>query len=208
MDNQQAYNLWAFQYDTNINKTRDLEAIALRSELNKIPFSDVLEIGCGTGKNGEWLVTKAQKILAVDFSEEMLNKAKEKIQSDRIRFKHADITLPWAFTTETYDLAVFSLVLEHIENLDFIFSELAGRIKPGGFVYIGELHPFKQYTGSLARFDLEHERVELKCFVHHVSEFVNTAAAHGFSVYRLNEWFDEEGEKGAPRILTMIFVRM
>jgi hypothetical protein len=45
---QESYNLWALQYDTNVNKTRDLEAIALRETLRLIPFNNCLEIGCGT----------------------------------------------------------------------------------------------------------------------------------------------------------------
>jgi len=67
MDNQQAYNNWAQQYDTNKNLTRDLEAKALRATLSKIHFANVLEPGCGTGKNSEWLITRAKKVVAVDF---------------------------------------------------------------------------------------------------------------------------------------------
>ncbi|WP_315815389.1 hypothetical protein [Paraflavitalea speifideaquila] len=50
MDTRTAYNTWASQYDTNLNKTRDFEAKALRATLSPIPFERYLEIGCGTGK--------------------------------------------------------------------------------------------------------------------------------------------------------------
>jgi hypothetical protein len=33
MNTQQAYNSWSEQYDTNENKTRDLEAISLREHI-------------------------------------------------------------------------------------------------------------------------------------------------------------------------------
>lgn len=56
-----AYNQWSEQYDSNENKTRDLEAIALREMLGKIQFENCLEIGCGTGKNTEWLKTKGDR---------------------------------------------------------------------------------------------------------------------------------------------------
>ncbi len=79
MNVQQSYNNWAEQYDTNDNKTRDLEAIALRKTLSNISFDAVLEIGCGTGKNTAWLLEKAKLVTAIDLSEEMLAKAKEKI---------------------------------------------------------------------------------------------------------------------------------
>ena len=80
MNVQQSYNYWAEQYDTNDNKTRDLEAIALRKTLSNISFDSVLEIGCGTGKNTAWLLEKAKQVTAIDLSEEMLGKSKRKNQ--------------------------------------------------------------------------------------------------------------------------------
>ncbi|MCY7361353.1 MAG: class I SAM-dependent methyltransferase, partial [Ignavibacteria bacterium] len=62
---KEAYNSWADQYDSNINRTRDLEAISLRETIVNIQFETCLEIGCGTGKNTEWLVTKCKEITAV-----------------------------------------------------------------------------------------------------------------------------------------------
>jgi len=200
---QQAYNVWANQYDSNNNKTRDLEAKALRSILESLHFGSLLEIGCGTGKNSEWLVTKASHVTAVDFSAGMLEKAKEKIKANNIEFVQADITQLWNFTSSSFDIITFSLVLEHIENLDFIFSEAKKKIHAGGYIYIGELHPFKQYSGSLARFDTEQGRVELQCFTHHISQFVQTAKQHGFQLIDLNEWFDEDNAS-LPRILSLL----
>jgi ubiquinone/menaquinone biosynthesis C-methylase UbiE len=89
---KKAYNSWATQYDTNQNKTRDLEAISLREILSNVYLDTCLEIGCGTGKNTVWLAEKANQLLSVDFSEEMLAKAKEKINSPKVQFAQADIT--------------------------------------------------------------------------------------------------------------------
>ena len=75
MNVKESYNIWADQYDSNLNKTWDLEAISLRETLSGIDFENCLEIGCGTGKNTEWLSHKATHITAVDLSEEMLGKA-------------------------------------------------------------------------------------------------------------------------------------
>lgn len=203
MNNQEAYNLWAEQYDTNKNLTRDLEAKALRETLSKISFHSVLEIGCGTGKNSEWFVTKAGDVLSVDFSEEMLAKAKAKIGGVNIEFHQADITKPWDFTEKKIDLISFSLVLEHIYDLHFIFEQASQKINEGGHIYIGELHPFKQYAGSVARFDVKEETVRLECYQHHISEFLKEANAFNFSLVELNEWFDESNP--LPRILSLIF---
>jgi ubiquinone/menaquinone biosynthesis C-methylase UbiE len=204
MDTRQAYNVWAEQYDSNINRTRDLEALSLRSTLGPVSFDSCLEIGCGTGKNTIWFIEKASHVTAVDLSEEMLARARQKITSEKVMFKQADIISSWTFTDAVYDLISFSLVLEHIENLDHIFRESAKLLKPGGYIYIGELHPFKQYAGSKARFETEQGLQVVECFNHHVSDFIQSARKHGLAPVDINEYFDDNDRGGMPRILTML----
>lgn len=204
MEIRQAYNRWAAQYDSNHNKTRDMEALALRTALADIHFDSCLEIGCGTGKNTVWLMEKAKQVTAVDLSDEMLAKAREKITSDRVEFKQADITTDWTFRNGRYDLVSFSLVLEHIDDLNHIFGEVAKALHTGGHVYIGELHPFKQYTGTKARFDTEEGRHVVTCFNHNVSDFVQAAKKYGLALMDINEYFDNNDRTTTPRILTIM----
>lgn len=205
MDTRQAYNLWASQYDTNDNKTRDLEGLALRAALDKLTFEFCLEIGCGTGKNTVWLLNRSTSVTAVDLSDEMLTKAKEKVTSDRVTFIQADITAAWSFRSRPYDLVTFSLVLEHIENLEHIFAEASRALKSGGTVYVGELHPFKQYAGTKARFDTGNGMCVLKCFNHHISDFMKCAKKHHLIPVDVNEYFDDTELSTIPRILTLLF---
>ncbi|MEP6677177.1 MAG: class I SAM-dependent methyltransferase [Ferruginibacter sp.] len=208
MNIKQAYDNWASQYDTNPNKTRDLEGNALRLTLSNIDFDHCLEIGCGTGKNTVWLAEKTKELLSVDFSQEMLARANAKINSNHVQFKQADITRPWEFGKDKFDLVSFSLVLEHIEDLDPVFKEAAAALKSGGHVYIGELHPFKQYSGSKARFETESGEQIVTCFDHHVSEFTGLAKKHGFAIELLNEYFDNDDRKEIPRILVLLLKKI
>ena len=208
MNTQQAYNLWATQYDSNDNKTRDLEGLALQTTLANIPFVNCLEIGCGTGKNTEWLITKAKQITSVDLSEKMLARAKEKIISERVEFIQADINSKWTFGNKLYDLATFSLVLEHISNLEHIFSEVSNLIVSGGHIYIGELHPYKQYSGTKARFEIENRIQVVECFNHHISDFIQSAKKNGFALVDLNEYFDNNDRNEIPRILTIVLKKI
>jgi len=205
MNPQEAYNSWASQYDTNENKTRDLEAKALREVLSTIPFNSCLEIGCGTGKNTEWLLQKAERLTAVDLSEEMLSKAREKVRSPKVEFVQADINSDWNFTEKKFDLVGFSLVLEHIQNLDHIFEEAFKKLEDRGYLYIGELHPFKQYTGSKARFETGEGVHIVQCYNHHISEFIQSAEKNGLKLLQLREWFDNDDKSSLPRILTLLF---
>jgi ubiquinone/menaquinone biosynthesis C-methylase UbiE len=204
MNTKQAYNIWAAQYDSNNNKTRDLEALALRTSLSDILFDNCLEIGCGTGKNTVWLVEQAKKVLAVDLSDEMLSRAREKITSDKVQFRQANILSEWTFGTELFDLVTFSLILEHIENLDPVFEEASKALVTGGHVYIGELHPFKQYAGSKARFDTEDGTHVVECFNHHISDFIQAAKRHRLVLVDVNEFFDNDDRNETPRILMIL----
>jgi ubiquinone/menaquinone biosynthesis C-methylase UbiE len=208
MNTQQAYNDWASQYDSNENKTRDLEAKALRKTLNNISFRNCLEIGCGTGKNTEWFSQKAERVIAVDFSFEMLAKAKSKIISDKVEFKQTDITKEWIFTGQLYDLISFSLVLEHIEDLEHIFKEASALLNVDGYVYIGELHPYKQYAGTKARFETGQGLHVLECFNHNISDFINAAKKFQLALADIDEYFDNDDKTTIPRILTILLKKI
>jgi SAM-dependent methyltransferase len=204
MNTQQAYDSWASQYDTNHNKTRDLEGQAMQATLASLSFARCLEIGCGTGKNTAWLLEKAAEVTAVDLSAQMLARARAKIPSPRVQFIQADITTSWTFLHSPYDLVSFSLVLEHLENLEPIFQQAARHLNPGGHIYLGELHPFKQYSGTKARFDTPEGRQVVPCFNHHLSDFLLAARKQGLELVEVNEFFDHPDRKGIPRILTIL----
>lgn len=205
MNVQSAYTVWSEQYDSNENKTRDLEAVALRNILSTISFDSCLEMGCGTGKNTVWLEQKASHVKAVDLTNEMLDIARRKVQTNKVSFELADIHQDWHFAKGQFDLAVFSLVLEHIENVEPIFEKLAQCIQPGGHVYIGELHPFKQYAGSKARYQTAEGEQVVTSFNHHLSDFTTAAFNNGFSITTIQEYFDEDSKSSLPRILALLF---
>ncbi|MFN8397882.1 MAG: class I SAM-dependent methyltransferase [Bacteroidia bacterium] len=213
MSTQSLYNQWSSQYDTNKNRTRDLEAVAVRRMLADVAFQNVLEIGAGTGKNTVWYASRAQRVLAVDLSEGMLALAKEKIEglgnSGCVTdFQQADVTQAWTFGEAKFDLVCFSLVLEHLADLEAIFLKAAMALASGGHLYLGELHPGKQYLGTKARFEEGGEVQVLECHLHHVSDFWSAAKAAGLELVDVQEFFDEGDRNGVPRILGMVFRKL
>lgn len=201
---EKLYAEWAPTYDTVVNKTRDLEKTACRKTLSEIPFETVIELGCGTGKNTAWLAGKAKHLIAVDLSQEMQAVAKGKVGGN-VDFKLADITKPWDFASGKVDLITCSLILEHVKALDFIFREAARLLNPGSHFYICELHPFKQYSGSKARFETDEGQKVLECFTHHISDFTGSGKANGFSLIQLKEWFDSDDKTVIPRLISFLF---
>jgi ubiquinone/menaquinone biosynthesis C-methylase UbiE len=205
MDIQSAYNEWSGIYDSNQNLTRDLDAQVTRETLAGQRFESILELGCGTGKNTVFLAEIGERVHAFDFSEGMIRKAKEKVKSDNVRFEIADLTRRWLCDDAAYDLITCNLVLEHIADLSHIFSEAARTLTPGGKFLINELHPFKQYGGTKARFERGAEIVEVDVFVHHISEFINTAQSHGLTLVKFNEYWHAEDTGKPPRLVSFLF---
>lgn len=205
MSIEKAYNSWASIYDTNENKTRDLDAKITRHILSKYTFETVLELGGGTGKNTIFLLEKANQIISLDFSEEMLKKAKEKINSSKVEFRCADFNKDWVVEDNFADLITASLCLEHIENLNLIFEKANRKLKNRGYFFISELHPFKQYLGSKASYETEEGVKELEVFVHHITEYTHCAQKNGFQLLVMNEWFDKPNNEGVPRIISFVF---
>ena len=204
---QSVYNTWAETYDEQENKTRDLDKEATKNILSKIINSSsiVLEFGCGTGKNTAWLGDKAAQIISVDFSEEMLKKARQKIALSNIGFKQADITKSWPFASQSFNLITCNLILEHVETLDFIFSEAQRILKSNGYFFISELHPVKQYMGSKARFELNDKSVSPDCYTHHISDYFSSAKKFDFVCIELKEWFDDHNTDSIPRLINFLF---
>ena len=205
MSTSDSYNTWAGSYDSMKNKTRDLEAEVLRKTFLNPHYGNILELGCGTGKNTGWLAKKADHVTAFDFSPKMMEKAKQKIDSDNVIFTRADITQTWPVKPGWANLIVCSLVLEHIEELEPIFKEAVRALKRGGKFYLCELHPLKQYNGSRAKFETGEGLQQPDAFVHHISDYLAAAKKEGFKLLDLDEHFDDREKENIPRLISFLF---
>ena len=106
---------------------------------------------------------------------------------------------------DAYDLISCNLVLEHIKDLLHIFAQAARVLKPGGIFLANELHPFRQYKGTKARFERGTETVKVEAFVHHISDFIHVAEANRLALVKLNEYWHEEDTAKPPRLVSFIF---
>ena len=197
------YNAWAYQYDNNINPTRDLDKTVTKESLSNIDFFKVLELGCGSGKNTEWLITKADKLVGLDFSKNMLDLARNKITSKKVTFINTDLNEKWPVNNNSFDLATINLTLEHIEILDHIFNSLFMKLTQGGKCFVCELHPKKQLAGSKARFEENETEIALDVFYHSELEYIDSAEKAGFNLIAKKDWYDNE--KDVPRLISFLF---
>jgi ubiquinone/menaquinone biosynthesis C-methylase UbiE len=207
MNIKSAYNNWSSSYDKDINLTRDLDAEIVRKEFADKRFELILEVGCGTGKNTTFFSEIADKVYAIDFSEGMISQAKEKLKSNNVVFTQADISLKWPIENNTIELVTCNLILEHIENLDFIFSEANRCLTNQGKFFINELHPFRQYDGKKATFLNDGKTTEIDAYIHNITDFIYAANKNGLRLLELKEYWHEQDQNKLPRILSLSFIK-
>jgi ubiquinone/menaquinone biosynthesis C-methylase UbiE len=206
-----AYNNWAETYDTDLNRTRDLAAIVLKQANLELTGRKVIEVGCGTGRNTEWLARPAAgsaDVVALDFSEEMLARARARVNDPRVRFLQHDACSTWPLADSSTDVVIAMLILEHVARLETFFAEAARVLTAGGEFFVCELHPMRQLAGSQAQFSNTKtgERQRVTAFLHDTAEYVNTGLSSGFELQHLGEWPDEDAPPNSPpRLLSLLF---
>lgn len=203
-----AYDEWAQTYDSGVNRTRDLDAEITRRLHADLRVARAIEAGCGTGKNTEFFASRAEELIALDFSAEMLARARTKHTAAHIRFMTHDLHRPWPGSASSADFVSFNLVLEHIEDLGAVFGHAAAACRPGAVVAMSELHPVRQYRGGQAHFAAaDGAQVPVTAYVHHVSEYIGAAERAGLSMESLGEWWHADDAGAPPRLLTLRFRR-
>ena len=208
LNTQSAYTIWAPNYDTDVNLTRDLDRDVTARLLSSNRYALAVEAACGTGKNTPFFASISESVLALDFSPGMLALARERVRATNVEFQQTNLLERWPCADESAALVSCNLVLEHIENLQYIFNEAARVLAADGVLFVSELHPHKQYLGSQARFvNDQHIETRIEAFVHHLSDYLKAAHAAKLTLDTIEEsWHPEEiGQGKPPRLISFLF---
>lgn len=183
----QGYDRWAPSYDVEHNPLVAATSWVLHSAPLGCADCDVIELGCGTGRNvGRVIGEGARSYLGVDGSPGMLTIATHRYYDPRITFLQADLLVPYA-PSRQYDLGLVCLVLEHLASIEVLAESLARSIRPGGRIRIVDLHPERVAAGSLARFHDGQTEVQFASVAHPVSSICDALDLAGFDVVR-RDW--------------------
>lgn len=205
----ESYDRWSETYDSDRNATRDLDARVLRAAALPIDGADVLELGAGTGKNTEYLADRAASVIALDFSEGMLARARARVSSPKVQFIRADLRERLPVADGSVDQVVGNLVLEHIADCAHVFAETARVLRSNGGAYFAELHPFRQARGGQAQFTdaSSGNRVFVKAHAHTIEEFLDGARAAGLLVDCVADHIEDDAADDVPRLLVLRFMK-
>jgi len=128
--NSDAEAFWAGGYEV-------LARILKMVELEIAPRETVLDIGCGVGRMTRALAAKADRVIAIDVSGEMLARAREmNPQLTNVEWIHGDGRSLRPVDDAAVDACFSWVVFQHVPDREVIFDyirEMARVLKPGGW---------------------------------------------------------------------------
>jgi ubiquinone/menaquinone biosynthesis C-methylase UbiE len=186
---EEAYNLWADQYDGQEgNLMLDLDEALFSELINKIPLQNkiIIDVGCGTGRHWEKLYANhPAQIIGYDVSEGMLKVLKTKFPQAEI---HKSVsTRLQGLENNSCDLLICTLALAHIENIDEAFAEWNRVLKANGHIIITDYHPDALAKGGDRTFMHNGKRVAIKNYVHPIFKIETAALKLNFRIEELRE---------------------
>ncbi|MDE0083075.1 MAG: class I SAM-dependent methyltransferase [Gammaproteobacteria bacterium] len=187
------YDRWASVYDHDDNPLSALEEPHVRDALGDVRQLDVLDLGCGTGRHTAWLAAEGARVTAVDFSEEMLERARRKVPGTDVDFIVHDLNEPLPLEDASFHAVVSGLVLEHIRDPRAFFMDAHRVLKPGARAVVSAMHPAMFLRDVRARFtDPDSGKVVAPgSLPHQLGDFVMAALGAGFTLRGVGEYAPE-----------------
>lgn len=106
------------------------------------PEEPLLEIGCGTGHWTRFFRQKGFKLTAIDVSEKMLEKAKQK-NPEKVHFERMNVE-EMKYGDHAFENIIAIATLEFVADLERAFSEIKRILKPGGILILGCLNALSE----------------------------------------------------------------
>jgi ubiquinone/menaquinone biosynthesis C-methylase UbiE len=191
---QEGYERWARNYDQTPNPLLALEERHLGKVLPDVAGSNVLDLGCGTGRwLARLLARGARTVVGIDLSAAMLRVARGTV-GIRNRLVLADcLQLP--FQASVFDFALSSFALNHIKDLQAIAQELARAMKSRGRLLISEMHPEAYARGWRPGFRDMRGAVQIETVNHSAESVMSCFPSNGFAFLRVHDLFFAEPER-------------
>jgi ubiquinone/menaquinone biosynthesis C-methylase UbiE len=188
----EGYERWAPTYDDTPNPVLALEQREVRPLIPNISGKCVVDLGCGTGRWMQILESSHPQVsVGVDASMAMLRGAESKVATRQLL--HADCcALP--LTDATFDFAICSFALGHIEQFDKLVHECARVLKQNATLFVTDMHPKAYGAGWNTSFRDERGRVEISAVAHDCDKVIRVSQACGLRCSGIEEFVFDEPE--------------
>ncbi len=191
------FDQWAAVYDDQPNPLLRLEERHLPALMPPIAGADILDVGCGTGRQLQLLESRSPRSLTgIDPSPSMLEHARRKL-SPSTRLHNGDSSaLPGA--EAAYHLVLASFVLSYIDDLPAFAAECSRVLSPGGHLLLSDMHPVTAAQRGWQRsFHTNTSSVHLDPHSRSLVEIIAAFRPQGFELVTTTEACFAEPERDA-----------
>jgi SAM-dependent methyltransferase len=184
-DTLTGYQRWAATYDEPRNGLFDSDEPVMHQIIDSLPPGDALDAACGTGRYAEYLAGRGHRVIGVDSSPDMLDRARARVPSGQ--FVLGDLgQLP--LPDKSVDLVVSALALSHVPALAPVMAEFARVLRPGGHLAISNVHHEIIIRGSVPQALGRNDEPGLVATYRHTpGDFLRAALPTGLQVRRCEE---------------------
>lgn len=189
LDVRAGYDRWAEVYDSEGNPLVALEEPLVREWIAPRPGLRVVDVGCGTGRHALWLAEAGAGVDAYDASEGMIARARAKLGQLGVTLSRHLLPDALPAADDSYDVALFALVADHVSDLACAFGELRRVTKPDGYIVFTVLHPAMNLKGVTARFrdPADGREVRVAAHEHTYGDYVTAILSAGLTIERIVE---------------------
>lgn len=187
VDARTGYGEWVATYEGTVEDAMDIALLERLQTPRWEAVQEAADLGCGTGRTGAWL--RAHGIGAidgVDLTPEMLERARTR--GAHRQLVEADVAST-GLESAAYDLAITSLVDEHLATLDPLYREAFRVVRPGGQHVLVAYHPqFMMVSGMPTHYkNAAGEEIAITTHLHLVSDHVTAGLAAGWTLVEMRE---------------------
>jgi len=159
----QGYSLWAPTYDESLNPLVALESRVLASQLPDLAGKCVADIACGTGRWSNYARQRGAKAIGIDRCREMIGRC----GAPAILADAEALPLPDA----AFDITICALALGYFAAP---MPELVRITRPGGSVFVTDVHPAALDRGWTHSFRSNGEVFEIEHYRYSLTELLET----------------------------------
>jgi len=186
---REGYDRWSTTYDDGTNPLIGLDDRLVRPMIGEVAGLDVVDLGCGTGRNAIWMAGAGAKVTGIDGSPGMLTEAYRHLRGLDVRLVRGDLAGRLPFRDSSFDLAVSALVLEHLSDLPLFFAETRRICRSDARFIMSALHPDMFERGVQARFidPMTGRKTFMHSFDHKLDDIVRAARQAGWLARQIME---------------------
>lgn len=158
LEPREAYALWAARYPPHAhNPVMCAEERAMLAAMPAdLTGQSVLDLGCGSGRYMLHALRRhAKRVMGVDFSAEMLERASTELDAYRhaVEIDLAQGSLEKLPLSDAFaDLTICGLTIGHLHRLQPALAELRRVTRPGGTILCSDVHPIGHALGWIRDF--------------------------------------------------------